>query len=966
MTGRLPSEGLLVGVSERSERVSTPGDDWLRGVDSNHDSRLQRPLSYHWTTPKSSDCFITCNAKSLQRLVSSGIPALRPKSTRFGPAASPLSFASVCVPPPVEAAIVPRHAVCSIRTVMIDLPVKAEVAFRLLIQEVRDFAIFTLSEAGAIESWNIGAELIFGYSASEILGRDADILFTAEDRATGRPHQELANARANGRADDTRWHVRRDGTRFFADGVTTALRDEAGVAVGFAKIARDITERYRTEQRLAAQLALTNLLHDDQPFSVMARRFMQTLCETLGWDLGILWQAESGRTIRCADVWHGPDTQESVARPFCEHVPDSGGTSLPERVISSGQPLWISDFRGDVFSQRPEIAAAGMASAFAFPITHGGRVTGVMEFFSRVQREPDQALMPVMSLIGAQIGDYIDRRHTAQALRQSEERYRVVSETAQDAIFTIDSSSRILFCNRAAEKLFGYSRDEFVGKTIDLIVPPSLRESHRRGLARYLLSGEKTIPWTGMELPALRKDGSQIPVEISFGVWSEGEETIFTGFARDISERNRVQRELQESLEHEQQARADAEASRQQLERRAEEESAFRHLASALTGAVEMTEVLYEITNRATLVTRADGVYVERIIGPERMVEVVSSFGRGTPVRGTRVGYPGSMTEEIIEGRVPVILADMKSFGREMAPYLLKTCENCEVLVTPLIADNEPLGALVLLNGGQSGRHFLEPDILRARTLGDLASLALRRVRLMEQEREAKEQAEAAVRVRDETLGIVSHDLRNPLTRIALSADLLVDSRPEEQAELIETIRNAARQSQRLIQDLLDVARMEAGALSVDKKTFDVKELVSEVRDTHQTIAAQRNQQILCSVHGEFALLCADRDRLLQVFGNLIGNAMKFTPAGGTITVEASSSHAGKEVLFRVRDNGPGIPGSDLKNVFSPYWQARKTAHMGAGLGLSIVRGIVEAHGGHVWAENGPGGGAMFTFTIPA
>ena len=127
--------------------------------------------------------------------------------------------------------------------------------------------------------------------------------------------------------------------------------------------------------------------------------------------------------------------------------------------------------------------------------------------------------------------------------------------------------------------------------------------------------------------------------------------------------------------------------------------------------------------------------------------------------------------------------------------------------------------------------------------------------------------------------------------------------------------------------------------------------------------AEQHRQQIICDVAGLLPDICADHDRLLQVFGNLIGNAIKFTPERGTITVRAASNEDG--VTFSVTDSRAGIPEADLKNVFRPYWQAKKTAHMGAGLGLAIVRGIVEAHHGTVWAGNERGGGAVFTFTIP-
>jgi signal transduction histidine kinase len=169
---------------------------------------------------------------------------------------------------------------------------------------------------------------------------------------------------------------------------------------------------------------------------------------------------------------------------------------------------------------------------------------------------------------------------------------------------------------------------------------------------------------------------------------------------------------------------------------------------------------------------------------------------------------------------------------------------------------------------------------------------------------------------------------------------------------------------QRLIQDLLDVARMESGNLSVAREPIDPGPILREVCASSVPLAEQKQQRIICPVEEPPPAICGDRDRIVQVFGNLIGNAVKFTPERGTISSDARRS--GSCVQFSVRDTGPGIPEADLKKVFTPYWQAKKTAHMGAGLGLAIVKGIVDAHGGQVWAQNAAGGGAMFTFTIPA
>lgn len=841
---------------------------------------------------------------------------------------------------------------------MKELVTPPENVFRKIVEDATDFSILLLDGEGRIAMWNAGAEAIFGYTRDEILGRPFDILFTAEDRERGAPQQEMATARNEGRADDTRWHVGKEGRWRFMDGVTMPFLGDGGQLLGYSKFGRDITERQRTERRLAAQLALTNLLSEERPFAQTARAILETICENLGWTVGALWEIKDG-AMQCVEHWHAPHIDRAAARSLCDNIRFARGSGVIGRVWELGDAVWIRDIREALTFTRVDAAAhAGMRSTFAFPISARGHVIGVMEFFSSTPREPEQTLLPVMTLIGAQIGNFIERRHTQDQLLESEQRFRLMTEKAQDGIFTIDEKSTITFCNPAVERLFGYTPEELIGKPLEIIIPERLREAHRRGIARFLRTRERHIPWTGVELPALHKDGHEFQCEISFGEYTSNDETVFTGLARDITERKRA-------LQFEQQARAEAEAAREQLERRAEEEAAFRHLASALTGAVEMTDVLYEITNRATQVTRADGVYVERIVSVNgaTMVEVVASAGRGSPPRGLRVPFPGSMTDEIMQGKTPVILADMTTFGRNMAPYLSDTCPDCEVLVTPLIAEEEPLGALVLLNGRASGRHFRDGDVIRSRTLGDLTSLALRRVRLMEQERAAKEKAEAAVRVRDETLGIVSHDLRNPLTKIALSADLLAAGRLEEQTELMETIRSSARQMQRLIQDLLDVARMETGSLSVAKDNVDAAMLVREMCESNAPIARQKGQTIVCRIGDGLPPICGDRERLVQVFGNLIGNATKFAPERGTITIEVR--HAGRDVEFIVADTGPGIPEADLKRVFSPYWQAKKTAHMGAGLGLAIVRGIVEAHGGKVWAENAPGGGAVFRFTIP-
>jgi signal transduction histidine kinase len=220
------------------------------------------------------------------------------------------------------------------------------------------------------------------------------------------------------------------------------------------------------------------------------------------------------------------------------------------------------------------------------------------------------------------------------------------------------------------------------------------------------------------------------------------------------------------------------------------------------------------------------------------------------------------------------------------------------------------------------------------------------------------------VRTRDEILGIVSHDLRSPLTTIALSTQLLPGASEEEQAEHVDTIMATTRRMQRLIQDLLDVTTLENKRLSIKREMIDPAAVCREVIASHEPIAASKGIRLVSLVARELPPISGDRDRLAQALGNLIGNAFKFTPESGTVTLSANRRDG--KIRFEVEDTGPGINPSDLPHLFEPFWQAKKTAHLGAGLGLKITRAIVEAHGGSIEVKNADGGGACFAFEVPA
>lgn len=249
-----------------------------------------------------------------------------------------------------------------------------------------------------------------------------------------------------------------------------------------------------------------------------------------------------------------------------------------------------------------------------------------------------------------------------------------------------------------------------------------------------------------------------------------------------------------------------------------------------------------------------------------------------------------------------------------------------------------------------------------AQILGLLLSSFEELIRTNEELQKSKQRAEAATRARDEVLATVSHDLKNPVGTIYTSATLLLDMPlpPEAQHRQIDIIRRTAERMDRLIMDLLDVSSMEAGRFSVEPRPESLRSLVTEARDLFTPMATSKQVELESEMPDEDVTVHADRGRILQVMSNLIGNALKFTPEGGRITVAATRE--GGEIRFTVADTGTGIAQEHLPRIFDRFWHAGEAG--GSGLGLAIAQGIVQAHNGRIWVESGPGGTA-FHFTLP-
>ena len=226
------------------------------------------------------------------------------------------------------------------------------------------------------------------------------------------------------------------------------------------------------------------------------------------------------------------------------------------------------------------------------------------------------------------------------------------------------------------------------------------------------------------------------------------------------------------------------------------------------------------------------------------------------------------------------------------------------------------------------------------------------------------EEAEQTIDAREQVLRIVSHDLRNPLHTISMSAALLLELPlpPDQLREHLKRIKRAGERMNRLIQDLLDAAKLEAGRVAIEARSIPVAPIIAEAQEMLTPLAAAKGIRLEASVGDSLPEIAADAGRVLQVLSNLVGNAIKFTPAGGRIVIRADAAPGGARLS--VSDTGQGIPPEQLGKIFGTFWQANPADRRGIGLGLTIAKGIVEAHGARIWVESRLGEGTTFHFTL--
>jgi PAS domain S-box-containing protein len=851
---------------------------------------------------------------------------------------------------------------------------EADQRFDLLLEQVVGYGIFLLDPNGFVETWNAGAERIKGYTSDEIIGRHYHTFFSEEDRRAGRPEQILRRAVAENRYQEEGWRVRKDGTRFWASIALTALRDASGQLIGFAKITRDLTEHRESEER-ARQLVRVQTLHEQAERDAkmrerLVRRQMQltnlrsqvshfaarassleslsdccahALVEHLEAALAQVWLRNDQGALRVVASRGLPD-------PIISAVGRTDTEALLSDVMRVGEPrIWSTLEALPAFTWAAEAGLTSVA-VHPMPASTGEQSAGVLAFFARTPVEPD--VLDALALPAELLVHWMERKSAQDEVQRSRDQLDLILRSISEGVsvqahdrswvFVNDAAARLCGCASAAEML-SLSRTELIdrfeirredGTPLPLEELPgrlALRGKASSAVLRFRTKPSGEERWSHVSAAPVADDSGNVKLAVS----------IF----REFTERRRS-------------------------------EQAWRFLVEAsatLGSSLDFQATLRQLAKLA-VPEIADWASVDLLDQDGSLQQLAVAHvdpAKSELAREWRRRWPPdrrSLSYQVVESGQPQILAEITDAMIEEGSRdpeqrrVIRELGLRSAMVIPLAVGRKTFGVLTFI-AAESGRRYQQQDMVMATEIGRRASLAVENAR-------AYEEVRAAVRTRDTFLSIASHELRTPLTAMSIlmtsmiraaNQGRLMSLGPEGLRDRLVKAERQTAQLSLLVDRLLDVSRLSGAEMAIERAELDLGELAGEVVSRFEDVASRAGCRIDLATEGPNTGRW-DRSRIDQVLTNLISNGIKYG-AGTPVHVRVASTE--QETRLLVADEGPGMEEVDRERVFGQFERAASINVPGMGLGLWIVRRIVEAHGGSVALETAPGKGAAFTVRLP-
>ena len=791
---------------------------------------------------------------------------------------------------------------------------ESEAKFRAAINGIAGL-VAIMAPSGELESVNRPIVEYFGRTVEELKNWGKSDAVHPEDLprilesykvslATDTPfHQELRLRRFDG---EYRWFENRG----------APIRDESGHVARWYCLLVDIDNRKRAEERLRVQHTVAQILAEAATIEEATPRILLAIGECLGWDVGVLWRVErDGEVLRCVELWH----TASIEVPEFDRVSREStfvpGLGLPGRVWSSLEPEYIPDVVSDEnFPRAPIAELEGLRAAFGFPILLGGQASGVVEFFSREIRQPDQELLNVLATIGSQIGQFIERKRAEGALRGSERKHRGLIESVPCHFWSANPDGKPTYVNQRLLDYFGIRRREDQ-RTSDLsadirgtVHPDDVPETER-AVSHAFQTGESfqrvhrlrradgEYRWHRVRAEPLRDH--------------EGDIIQWYGFSIDIDEAKKA-------------------------------EDALRRSEAWLTQAQRLSRIGTWVMNGTTrrFLYWSDESY--RIWGFDPL--------QGLPSRDDLWGRIHPDDREWVWEEVQEALREQRDFLAEFR--ILLPDGTVKYLEANTHHEFSPLGALlevICTSIDVTERKRAQEDHEKLRQLeSDLAHM--NRVGMI-----------------GELAASLSHEITQPIASArnnARAAQNFLHKQTPDLTEVDEALGCVVADADRA-GNIVDRIRDHVRKAPPRKALWDLNAAINEVVVLARSVIVQNGASVQTRLAEGLSHVHGDRVQLQQVVLNLILNAVEAMGSVETGTRELLiiTEQGSTGALVAVRDSGPGIDAENIERVFEAFYTTKSS---GTGMGLSICRSIIDAHGGRLWAEANEPRGAVFQFTLPS
>lgn len=866
---------------------------------------------------------------------------------------------------------------------------------------------------------NKAFEKITGYSISDVLGKNCRFLQGGERDQPG--VQKLRTAIRNGNSCNTRLkNFKKNGEVFWNDFRLSPIFDDNNVLKYFVGVQTDVTAEVNKEKLLTTVsnqrkelMRVAEEILAAQTEENVVQIIVNRLFNILLFDTAAIYVVdEVDKMLRPIAVlgsnWTSPDLEEWK-------IP--AGTGIIGSIIGSQNGELINNSHLDPRTVYPKGAVIKKEHLIVQPLRSGESVWGAFIINRMSDHEFSLEEYEIVQFLTSYASLALENIQLVKKIKESEQSQRTILETISDGVISIDHHGIIFFMNEGIEKIFGYSSGELIGTSLEALVPLALRSQHRHGLERYTKTGKKNLPyWHAVSLPGLHKSGHEVPLEISFGESNKDGKRIFTGIIRDITERKRAEDKLNATT-----TRLSSLIQTIQAGVLVEDETRHISLINAMfcsmfsipvepnhligtdcSNSAEQSKLLFKDPGR--FITRITELLSNKVVITNEELGLVDG-------RTFERDYIPIMVNEVYKGHMwlyrditarkqnELEVEKLARFPNENPNPILRITKEFQILYSNIPGKRmltevgetrqdmipsgwQPIIESTLMNrkttefeiAANQGTpiyltHFVPifPDGYVNMYARDITE---RKVAEWEANK-AKRIAEESMRAKQDFLSKMSHELRTPMNAVLGLTNLMLNTPlSDEQASMIHGIKSSGSNLLVIINDILDLAKIEAGKLTIDQTDFVLKNTLENIRFAMLPLTSQKKIDLLFDIDPEMPeVIIGDPVRIGQILINLLSNAIKFTDHGRVVlSCRTVTSTERQQLLFAVHDTGIGIPDQKLQSIFESFSQASheiSVRYGGTGLGLTIVQQLVALMGGDVSVESTIGKGSTFSVVIP-